>query len=416
MGKIRSITPSFDNASQKIRISAPAINEIQRGYLINDHDFYQAAFNMFEYMTLTENQTYRLTSFAASSSTWNMYKSCIGYKTNGSLETNTREFKPCLSYDMKQWCHDELVGSCMDHFLTASGSTGDLALTEEGTRVWNQFTEELIYSSSAGLTNTLAVGNLYQQATMDMIDENLSVEEKKTALAQLNTESCRGWVTMLDDLSQDGYGWLNCADELFGENDFDNVCNYGGDFLEIIEALICKAKPKLKTMINGGNRGRVGSRRIQAQIWVSDSFYQAAIQAFDKECAHLAQNKTKIRQETISAAGESKDVYYYKNMPIIPICDVNALDDKLVGDTHFIGIFASGVVQLGSSFGRIGQDLQRRDTAVMLQRNNNITPIGANQNGEECFEYGKSYMLSHALTDVRLVDPTCAVAAFAYFE
>lgn len=414
--KIRSLTPSFHNPSKKIRISQGEINEVQRAYLMSDHDFYQAAFMPFEYMRLTSKEKYRLTSFAATSNTWNAYKSCIGYKSNGSFETNTREFTPCTSYDFKQWCQDELIGSCMEHFETVSPTNGDLVLTPEGEEVWNEFTTELIYSSSVGLSNTLTVGNLYQGIQIDEINKNLSAEEKKEALASLNTESCRGWVTLLDDLATDGKGWLNCADELFGDHDFDNVCKYSGDILEMIEALICKAKPKLRKIITGGNKGRVGTRRIQAQIWVSDSFHMAIDQAYEAESKNQMQNERCIKKVSVTAAGETKDVFYIRNMPVIPICEINAMDDKLNGDTHFIGIFGSGVIQLGSSFGRISSDTNARDTAVMIQRNDNLVATGRIEDGQACYEHGMVSMLSHALTDTRIVDPECAVAAFDFYS
>lgn len=140
---------------------------------------------------------------------------------------------------------------------------------------------------------------------------------------------------------------------------------------------------------------------------VSDFYFNAIVDQYNFETVQTATNRTRI--QTRDFGGEQSPtpqrVYYIDGrLPVIPLDDINGFDEFLKGDTHFMGIIASGNIQLGASFSSLPEDIENHDIGVSVTRNNDKTRN----------DYGKYTVLSHALSKVAIADPDYAVASITH--
>lgn len=397
------------NAVNQIMLSDRELNYIQRKRYADTSGFWQSLFGLYSYMTLNSNRRFKITTIKGSAGLWNKWESCHYYLPNGGLTRSTKDLEPCSMYSLQKWCHDDLLESCLEHTIqfNANGTQG---LSQEGSDFFSLFVKELMVNATQGLRNTVTIGKAHNFDEIGFSD-SLTMEEQ---LAIKDTENgCKGWLRLLADMAEAGHPWLNCPG-IIGKDDFSETCLYQGDVLDTIEALTCKAPAPLRRLINAGGVSITGGNQMRALLVVSYSYFNAISQEYKKQCEGLMQNCTRITRESMTSNGYTSLVYYVDNMPVVPVEELACLDDKINADTHFIGIIASGNINIGTNFGAINdRSVEEDNIAVLIQQNLQVQPnmkkIG--KEAAQAYSYGEWTMLSHALTQTAIVDPDYAVAA-----
>lgn len=179
---------------------------------------------------------------------------------------------------------------------------------------------------------------------------------------------------------------------------------FTGDILGVYDALKAKAKRPLKALINRGASIRVsGNTRATMPLFlVGDSEFAGIADAYEKEGNQIATNRHRItmREYTGGANGEPRYVYWIDNrVPVIPLSDINGFDPYIAAQTHFAGIVASGVLQIGASFRALPRQIESADIGFRVARNDDWSSD----------EYGIYTVGAHALEANTIADPSLAV-------
>jgi len=117
--------------------------------------------------------------------------------------------------------------------------------------------------------------------------------------------------------------------------------------------------------------------------------------------ASAVQIKPRISQRAITANGQTFDVMYIDNVPVIPVGDVANYDKLLTGRSHFAYLTISGTIQLGSNFARI-PELGAGEVAVAIQQKTDLD------------ELGKVLFLSHSLSATAISDTKYIAGGYKY--
>lgn len=391
---------------QNVRVSSSELNEVQFRMFNDRFSLAQGMWGLFSYMTLNNLGKYTLTNFSTDSGFMLPFESCIGYSPTGNSLSKSRTFQPSPYYDYRQHCSDEFLGSCYQHLMRWQSDGDSPELTGESLTIWNKFIEMQIRGMAQSRRLTQFAGGFHDIA--NELRSDLSQEKKDMYLKGAGT--FRGLLSLLDDMSQDGYPWLNCAN-LIDPNAWGSNCKYNGDILDDIDQLICEACPELKQIINDGSYTSMDGVRRRAIIVLDRNYYNAVIQKYKDTCQGFQLECNRVTKQTISYKGVPETQYFIDEMPVVRLDSVNDFDVNLKGDTHFMAITMAGNWFLGDSFGSMDDDLENTNTGVKITRNDGFVPVDFKKG---LWSTGKYHIVSHTLLDVRIADPCLTVAAIGY--
>lgn len=393
-----SIEPFYLPQENAIAYSTSELNSIARNRYMDTFGYYQSVFNLFGYMRMTKKYKYQVHTIKGSPLVWQPLTNC-SYEPTGSLSVGKKDITPDEVYMNEQFCHDELMDGCWEHFLNYTEG-GDIELDPTGIAAFNLMTDELLANASLGHRLTLTSGQLYNVDTVAM---NPAATAKQVDLFKRTHGTSRGWVKLFMDLSLSGYPWLNKA--LVNASDFDQF-GFTGDILALYDEMVDLARKPLRKLINHGGIIQDGRFGFFPLAVVSDSFFYAVKQKYLQIKASVATNEMRITKRRVEVPGMTHPVfvYYFDDMiPIIPLGEISGYDEYLAVDTHFFGLVASTNIQLGHNFGAVDLNIEGTNIGVMIAKQTDITQPN----------YGSYTWLSHGLMKAALGDPEYAIATIA---
>lgn len=394
------IQPSFiDSQAPQLLFPAANLNALVSNEYAHTFGFWQSMFSIFSYMKMTRLGKFTLHDIRGTPLVWQPLKGCVSDAT-GSLRMHKREIFPCAAVLKEKMCWDELLGSLFEHFLSFEGAA--IELDANGIKLVNEALRTLMINAQMGARMTLTSGNLYDvdESTVNYNPEN-TLDHIKLFKATYFT--CDGWMKKLIDLATDGELHCNVADFFSGKTDTSGL--YNGNFVTDIDALKAAAKKKMLQLINSGGIVAGSGRVFTPVVIVSDDVYSQVVVRYNTESALAAQNQRRLVRESITTGTGTRPnlVYYIDNMPIIPLSEIGGYDAYLAGTTQFIGIVATGNIQLGMNYDLL-PGLGGDQIAMIIEYSKRVE------------DYGMQYYLAHALFANGIVDTDYIVAAQAYTE
>lgn len=394
------VVPHFAPEGNGFYFSHRDLNSFQRAKYNDDFGFWQAAFGLFGYMQLTHDYKYVVHSPKGLPFAWNSYKAC-SHTESGNITIGTREVTPCALYMKLKYCHDILLDSCYRQMI-AWDAGGRIGLDPEGQRMFQMLTEEIMANGSYGLRLLLTLGQLYSTTSEAFPGFESNVTSEIKDLFATATTGCKGWVKLFIDMAASGDAAHLNLQGLITEDQLTED-TYEGDVVTLFEQLKAKGPKPLRSLINKGGMMDAGRARgaFKPLFVVSDSVYNAVVQAFNDQAESALQNDKRITRYDARPANAMTPtyVYYIDGVPVVPLCDVNGYDDYVKGTLHFAGIIASGNIQLGTNFARIPK-AEEDHIGMMVEKSTSIVNN----------DFGTYHMLSHALVQVSLADADYAVA------
>jgi hypothetical protein len=158
----------------------------------------------------------------------------------------------------------------------------------------------------------------------------------------------------------------------------------------LYDDIFAAATNDLQEAIVDGGIGDSG-RSFMPMFLVSNSIKSKLYQELLALRSSAVINQPRITQVPVTANGQTFDVMYIDNVPVIPVGDVAQYDKLLTGRSHFAYLTISGTIQLGSNFARI-PEINTGEVAVAIQQKTDLD------------ELGKVLFLSHSLSATAISD------------
>lgn len=383
------IAPIMDRTG--FQFTTADMNSLARRRYMDVFEFWQRMFGVYGWMKI--NQLFKFTVYSPKGYPlgWQEYKSCA-YDETGQVTLGKRELSPSAVYWRTRFCHDELLDSCFKHFLRFNEDSS-IGLTADGNELIRAVSDEIIANAGLSARYALTSGNFYDLATTP-----LSVDNTAKITADLNKTypAVTGWVKLVFDLAAAGKPWLNQTAP-GSAADFDGDGNYVGDILVLFDNLKKGARSPMRQLVNQGIQFSAGGVRSFAPLFVlSDSYFNAVVQAYNDQATQIATNRVRITQVSAPNASGMPSIYYMIDgrIPIVPLSDICGFDEFLGVQTHYAGLVASGNIQLGWSFSDIPDNIENKPVAMQIGRVTDITRS----------DLGMWTFLSHALMVSSIAD------------
>lgn len=345
MGAVIKINPNFNRIQNAVSFATRELNYILEEQVYDGFSFYQGLFGVYSFMRLTKDLKHRVHSMSASPMIWQPHKSCH-IDPLGNVTMGVQEIDPCKGTALSEFCYDELFDSCFSHFFNWDGQ-GPLELDENGREMLNRMTAKILESMVLGARLTLTANGLYDT---EKVEFKKDVSTDIRTLFTKTATTCQGWVAYLKKLSKKaGYSHLNVSNLLKAEH--FNGKAYQGDIEVVYQGLIDNAPNELGCLIDeGGIESALDGISAMPIIKASTQLYKATAAAYRKQCETTLCLNPRLSMEKMTWNGQTKKVYFFDELPIVPIHDVSHYDKYLKHSTHFAALTLAGNVNLGASF------------------------------------------------------------------
>lgn len=376
MAAITKLKPNFTRIGNGgvLQFDVKELNYLMEEQVIDNYNWYQRCFNVFGNMRLTSKLKHTIHWVKSSPMIWQPHKSCRIDPT-GNITTGKQSMNPCNATAFTEVCYDALFNSCFEGLLSWNGSNPvSWTATQAGREMIQQVYAKILQSMAIGGRMTLTANGLHDFSKVEFAK---GVTEEVKNLFKLTSATCEGWVSALKKLGDvPGYGHLNIAGLL--TPDLFNGAKFIGDVEKILRGLQEEAKHDLQCVIDEGIGGGfdVTSNGTQPLYLFSTYLFKAVVQAYHDKCEdNFCQNKRFDRIEK-TEGGQTRFVYTYDGIPIIPIHDVNWYEKYLLNKTHFAVLTTAGQINLGSSFNAIEQNIANPDMAVRIEIKDSNAELG----------------------------------------
>lgn len=396
--------------TQVLTLPSKNIEALQRAEYLDTFGFWQSLTGLFGYMKINRLGKYTLNHLKADSGMWNQWKNCAGMTINGGVKNGSTEITPIPHYFLDSFCDDELLESCFESLIRWQESGDRSMLTPEATRYLNLLVRTWQEGAYMGLRKTYALANLHDSATVayDAGATTEDINRFKSADTDL-----KSYLALMVELATGDYPNANDA-TLYDAADFNASGSFIGDLMTVYADTKAASSSKLQGLINSGGRKVVGNKVFQACIVVSNSFYNAVIEEYNTQISTAMTNGQRITVADETASGITQRVYRLDGMIIVPLDEINGVDEILAGTTHYFGIWASGNVSLGGSFTRLPKE--SGDVGLKVSRNTDFVQVGTDANGLPIYESHRWFALSQALLATAIADATMVTGHVLYVE
>lgn len=402
----RKVSASFVPSDSRLYFDTAELQSFQREEYMDTFGIYQSRFGLYNYMQMNQMHQYTVHTPKGSPLVWQPWTSCA-YDQTGSLSIGKKTIVPTPIYMNEKFCQDELLDSVWRHHLRWEAN-GEMSETEQYRKVLGTLIDELQANAALGLRMTMTSGQLHGQLGQlnagTTFDPNATVDVQ--SLFKKTHHAARGWVKLMADLalSDARFAHLNIPNLI--ANSYSTSGEWQGDIMALYESLKDKAPAELKKLINRGAAATGGGAAVRAfrpLFVVSDNIYNSVITAYNAQQALTATNGRRITKQLIDGV-----IAYFIDdiIPIVPIEEIAGYDQYLKGFTNFAGIIGSGVINLGGSFISLPNNIENKDVAMVIERDNSYSN---NTHGMYTF-------VSHALAAAAISDARYAVATMQYVE
>jgi hypothetical protein len=360
MPGIVKIKPNFNRIQSAVAFPTRELNYLLEEQVYDGFSFYQNRFNVYSFMRLTKDLKHRIHTMTSIPMIWQPHNSCY-IDPLGNIRMGEQEMSPCKGTAVSEFCYDELFDSCFRHFLQWDGQ-GPLEFDEQGVAMFNRLVGKILESMILGARLTLTANGLY---TNDMVEFKDSVDKDIRNLFMKTSHTCQGWMAYLKQLAQQNeYSHLN-INGIINEDDF-NGKKFEGDIEAVLDNLIDNALPDMKGVLDEGGLSSLQGGSIQPMFLLTSHLFAAIADAYRRQCNTVYCTNPRLTQEMETFNNSRVKVYYFDDIPIIPIHDVNYYDKYLKNATHFAGLTVSGNINLGASFADI-PTLDNRSVGVRIK-------------------------------------------------
>lgn len=398
-----SIAPHFlPGESGDFFFTERTLNKLSRARYQDDFGFYQSRFNVFSYMQMNSRRKFVVHYPKGSPLVWQKYQGCT-YDNTGSISLDRREITPDPIYMREQFCHDSLLDSCFQHMINYT-TGGDITLDEEGVRIFNMLVDELMTNAQLGFRMSALTGQMYNVETVEYSNDNTA---NLTELFKKTHPSVKGLIKLAYDRAQIDAPQLNV--NVVNDSDFNAMGQFQGDPIEVVEAIMDKAKKPLRQLYNRGATISNGRFTFAPLIIASDGYYNAFLDKYKAEGDLSMTNRTKLSKRDLAPENSNMPMevmYLYDRIPIIPLSEINGFDQYVAGDLHTLMVVGSGNMQIGASFSSLPQDIENRGIGVMIGRNDDMHDDA----------YGTYTVLSHALAKTAIADTDYMAGTIKYVK
>lgn len=381
------VIPNLSADRSIFTIPARELNLFKEAEGINFFDPFQAAFNVFSYMRLTDRRKFRIFYPQGTNTVWQPAGSCA-ITPQGNITMKTNELDVCMAEAAAENCYDELFGSCFDTLIQVGN--GQITETAEAAALLTSIARTFAQDALEGAKLTLAMGKFYPSLNFTY-DPNTPATAKQAF--SVSSDVCQGWVYLLTSMADSGVApWANIASAVSAD-DFDGDM-FIGDVLQVYDAVYEGATKKLKKLVLFAGMPAIGSRVGRPLIICSLSFYAAIVRQYREQCENPACINKRLMMETGIAPFP---VYTIDGIPVVADPHLSEWDSFTTGNTHAFYLVSAGVIQLGSSFDNIAglADGSLGEAAMIVQRDTDIfNPV---------YKMRSSMLMAAGVADIDLV-------------
>lgn len=389
-----------------IEIPAEKMNVLVRNEYEDTFDFWQQLSGLRSFMRMNRLGKFTVTDVKGYSGIWGQMSGCSFLETGG-LAFGTREITPIPIYDLSAWCSYDTIGEVYETLLR--WDNGDI---DESSviSIWNIFVKELMANSTQSLRNTFTTNKL-RDLTDDAVYVAAPDATQTTRIAQLKAVSAshalKGELALIEETyasDNSRYAHLKVGGNSFVvAGDFTNGV-YTGSVKTKLNEIKAAAPSKLRNLINSGGSMTTNGKEFKAVVGLSNSYYSALHNEYNAQIDQVATNGMRITKERVTVGNTTREVFYYDMMLVVPLSEVSGLDDLFVADTHVMGIFGSGILQNGHSFGKYPSNVETNQVGYRLEMGKTIASTGVVA-GVNTYETGKFKALTQGLAATALADP-----------
>lgn len=399
MSNIIQVNPGFNPANQSLFFRSKELNAFTRPNYVDTFGVYQNLFGAFDYMKLDSRGDFTVHRTSGIPLMWQKYESCSMDPTKNII-VRSRTIRPERAYAKSQWCHDQMFDSCFEHLIKYDG--GDVGLDSEGSAILGNILSELRANMNLAARYLLTMGQVYDTSNPAAIFDPLTPISTQELFLKTST-AVQGWVKLFAALADEGEAHLNVTNLI--PNDSAGACDLSStSILDIYDKLLCEAKPQLKQLVNQGGAiisNTTGQKPFAPIVLMDGNLYNALANEKRAQDTQIAQNNPRISVREINNGGLTPTkVYYIDEVPVMPLYDINGFDQFTNGKQYFMGIVASGNIQLGMAYDTMPNNIEDDGIGMLVQRNTNLA---ANN-------YGLYTVAAWNLFQVSLADPDFAVA------
>lgn len=398
------VKPAFDAIQNALYFPVGRLNALAEGEYNDKMGFYQSTFGMYSYMTLTQDQTYRIHYPKGTPFLFQPHNNCAWTPT-GTLSMGEFEITPCRAKINEQFCYDEHMEGTYKAFLQWDQG-GRVGFSEAGRAATDALTRTIVANATMGARMTLEAGQLIDLSSVTFKEGTATrIEEayRKTA------GTCRGWIELARTKAQtenlphlDG-GWIKAADI---SNDGKSFVGDNRTIIDLYDEMVANAPEPLADAIIEGGIGGFGNT-YYAMWLLAPPEYRAVYEQWkvQKESAALEDARIERRQYTYQTAQGPRTIYVFfiDDTVVIPISSISQFDRWLTGTAHFAYLTISGVIQMGSNFAGLPVARQN-DVGVMIQVSQNAEDLGTHK------------FLSHALMATGINDTDYIAGDYLFAE
>ncbi len=396
------IRPRFNAIRNALYFETTRLNGLARAQYNDKFGFYQRQFNMYSYMQLTNDMTYRIHYPQGTPLMWQPHNSCAWTPT-GTLSMSNFEITPCKAKVNEQFCYDEYMNGTYRAFLQYSQNP-TIGFSEIGRQATDDLVRTVLKNATLGHRMTLVGGRLHalnQVVFKEGVPSRIEDAFRRTA------GTCRGWIELLRERGADaGFEHLD-GDYITAADlsaDGKQFVGDGRDIVAVYDAIFEDAPTPLQDAIIEGGIGGFGDT-FYPLFLVAPPEYRAVRAAYNAQKDNTLQNEMRITRQEFSISTESGNrtvyVYMIDDTVVVPVQEVAKYDQYLTGTSHFAYLTLSGVIQLGSNFINLPV-VNESEVAIMMQVS------------EDAEDYGTHKFLAHTVMATAINDTDYIAGGYLY--
>lgn len=401
------IKPRFRALNNALYFETDSLNALAMAEYNDKWGFYQRQYNVYNYMRLTQDMTFRLHYPEGTPFMWQPHNNCAWTPT-GTLTMNTMEVTPCRAKINEQNCYDELINSTYKAALQWS-TNPTVGFSQMGIQFNNQLVQTIMKNATLGARMTLTGGQLHDLTSVTFetgVDGRIEDAYRRTA------GTCRGWIELCRDTAaadpnkahMDGgaSGFIDAADISSDGKTYLGTTNTVIELLDIVKA---GSPTELQDAILEGGVGGFGTT-FYPLFLVSPTIFRAIDKEWLAQKVSPLMNEPRITKRPVTVEGRTFWTYFIDEIAIVPISEISQFDRYVTGTSHFCYLTISGVIQLGGSFANIpvAAGIGEQGVSIMIQVSTDAE------------DYGTSKYLSHGLMATAINDTNYIAGEYIYAE
>lgn len=370
------IKPSFDQVKNWMTWQAGAINAFITAEIRDVFNFWQECFGVFGFMELNDEQEFVIHEMSGHGMLWQSHTGCAWTPGNG-FDFNTHKIEtPCKIKINEQFCVADLFDTCFNH-LTEWTGTGPVQMKPEG----RGFVDRLIRMFSRyAVMGWIAIATAGGYFDAEKITFSKKTPAGIREFFAKGSNKCKGWLTQLKILANNGMPWLN--QNPFDSQLFDTNGKYHGSILEILKSQVDSNDEIASCVVDGDISGNGVIHLVDAMTY-KDFHRQFMSECIDGNCIN-----NEMSREKKTAGGQTKWVYYVNDVPVIPVKFPEIYTKYLTGHLRFAYTTTARNIYIGGAFNgmpKVGDGL----TGLLVQ-----------QNTTDATKLGMTYMAAHQLMGI----------------